>query len=240
MSRRKSMPPPKITNAGWFPTRTFITLLFAFFVVMFASSQADKGKAKQVSEAVREALEGGKFGVSWRGLLGRTLNAKPEARPSQTRTVGAAGATGSADLSGSLASLNQRIARGDPSRQVKLEMQARGLVISLREAAFFPPATTRSCPAPTPAWRKSPRRMRKLPNAVRPGRSHRFGPDPQLSLSEQLGALGRRGQSPCWSCSSPVSRSRRIDCALLGTPIPCRWNPTIPRKDARITAGSTS
>ena len=35
----------------------FITLLFAFFVVMFASSQADKGKAKQVSEAVQAALD---------------------------------------------------------------------------------------------------------------------------------------------------------------------------------------
>ena len=32
----------------------FITLLFAFFVVMFASSNADKGKA----EAVRLAIEG--------------------------------------------------------------------------------------------------------------------------------------------------------------------------------------
>src|ERR1700743_1051113 len=40
----------------------FITLLFAFFVVMFASSQADKGKAKQVSNSVKEALENG--GVS--------------------------------------------------------------------------------------------------------------------------------------------------------------------------------
>src|SRR5476649_452341 len=40
----------------------FITLLFAFFVVMFASSQADKGKAKQVSESVKQAFENG--GVS--------------------------------------------------------------------------------------------------------------------------------------------------------------------------------
>src|ERR1700749_2506775 len=34
----------------------FITLLFAFFVVMFASSQTDKSKAKQISEAVEKAL----------------------------------------------------------------------------------------------------------------------------------------------------------------------------------------
>src|SRR6202020_1506553 len=37
----------------------FITLLFAFFVVMFASSQTDKARAKQVSEAVEKALEVG-------------------------------------------------------------------------------------------------------------------------------------------------------------------------------------
>ena len=35
----------------------FITLLFAFFVVMFASSQTDKSKTQQVQESVRRALE---------------------------------------------------------------------------------------------------------------------------------------------------------------------------------------
>ena len=35
----------------------FITLLFAFFVVMFASSQTDKTKARQISESVTKALE---------------------------------------------------------------------------------------------------------------------------------------------------------------------------------------
>ena len=34
-------------------------MLFAFFVVMFASSQTDKARAKQVSEAVEKALEDG-------------------------------------------------------------------------------------------------------------------------------------------------------------------------------------
>ncbi len=37
----------------------FITLLFAFFVVMFASSQTDKARAKQVSDSVKQALENG-------------------------------------------------------------------------------------------------------------------------------------------------------------------------------------
>src|SRR5205809_6031209 len=36
----------------------FITLLFAFFVVMFASSQSDKAKAQQMSDSFRQAFGG--------------------------------------------------------------------------------------------------------------------------------------------------------------------------------------
>jgi chemotaxis protein MotB len=35
----------------------FITLLFAFFVVMFASSQADKGRQEIISDSVKRALQ---------------------------------------------------------------------------------------------------------------------------------------------------------------------------------------
>src|SRR5438552_8484664 len=37
----------------------FITLMFAFFVVMFATSQTDKSKVKRVSDSVTKALEEG-------------------------------------------------------------------------------------------------------------------------------------------------------------------------------------
>ena len=47
----------------------FITLLFAFFVVMFASTQSDKQKAKQVSDSVRQALEHGEFSNAISKLL---------------------------------------------------------------------------------------------------------------------------------------------------------------------------
>jgi chemotaxis protein MotB len=54
----------------------FITLLFAFFVVMFASSQTDKTKAKQVSDSVREALENGGMPSAVRELWGGTVDEK--------------------------------------------------------------------------------------------------------------------------------------------------------------------
>ena len=49
----------------------FITLLFAFFVVMFASTQTDKNKAKDVSDSVRQALEHGQFSAAISTVLGR-------------------------------------------------------------------------------------------------------------------------------------------------------------------------
>ena len=54
----------------------FITLLFAFFVVMFASSQTDKAKAKQVSDSVKEALENGGVTAAVHEILGGTVDEK--------------------------------------------------------------------------------------------------------------------------------------------------------------------
>src|ERR1041385_5785031 len=49
----------------------FITLLFAFFVVMYASTQADRTKAKAVSDSVRDALQPGQFSSALSTMLGR-------------------------------------------------------------------------------------------------------------------------------------------------------------------------
>ena len=48
----------------------FITLMFAFFVVMFAASQEDKGKAKAVGDSVRKALEEGHMIAAFANILG--------------------------------------------------------------------------------------------------------------------------------------------------------------------------
>src|SRR4029450_7675453 len=48
----------------------FITLLFAFFVVMFASSQTDKVKAQQVSESIKNAFGNDKITNAISGILG--------------------------------------------------------------------------------------------------------------------------------------------------------------------------
>ena len=57
---RKRTPEPENHERWLVSYADFITLLFAFFVVMFASSQTDKARAKQVSEAVKKALDDGR------------------------------------------------------------------------------------------------------------------------------------------------------------------------------------
>lgn len=54
----------------------FITLLFAFFVVMFATSQTDKAKAKAVSDSVTEALQNGGVAASVHEIMGGTVDEK--------------------------------------------------------------------------------------------------------------------------------------------------------------------
>src|ERR1035441_6765325 len=64
----------------------FMTLLFAFFVVMFASTQNDKNKAKDVSESVREALEHGQFSAAISTVLGRGKHEAKKAPVSKEAT----------------------------------------------------------------------------------------------------------------------------------------------------------
>src|SRR5206468_8325729 len=64
----------------------FITLLFAFFVVMFASTQADKNKAKDISESVRQALEHGQFSSAISTVLGRGKHEAKKAPVSKEST----------------------------------------------------------------------------------------------------------------------------------------------------------
>ena len=79
MAIKKEAPPPENHERWLVSYADFITLLFAFFVVMFASSQTDKSRAKQVSQAVEKALtEGRSFNVppAVAKILGGTVDDK--------------------------------------------------------------------------------------------------------------------------------------------------------------------
>src|SRR5215470_19530813 len=55
---RKRKPPEHVNLDRWLVSyANFITLLFAFFVVMFAASNSDQKKAGQVAQAVQVAFK---------------------------------------------------------------------------------------------------------------------------------------------------------------------------------------
>ena len=142
MPRRRS--PTHENHERWLVSYAdFITLLFAFFVVMFASTQADKEKAKAVSQSVREALEHGQFSYAISTVLGRGKHeaSRPPLNPDRVsmseNLPPPPPSTHPADLKQSLGTLQQGLAEELKSGKVVLRLDARGLVISLREAAFF-------------------------------------------------------------------------------------------------------
>src|SRR5215469_14257578 len=75
MARKKQK--PQENHERWLVSYAdFITLLFAFFVVMFATSQTDKAKQQQVSDSVKRALEGEKVSAVLAAVLGGTIDNK--------------------------------------------------------------------------------------------------------------------------------------------------------------------
>ena len=133
----------------------FITLLFAFFVVMFAASNADNQKAGQVAQAVQVAFaELAVFSPSGKvfplydegGLPGNTVNiiGNTHSAFEATQFV-SAGGQGEGDGEFSLEEVEQRmenlLAVELQEGQVRMSIDERGLTISLAEAGFFGPGS---------------------------------------------------------------------------------------------------
>ena len=153
----------------------FITLLFAFFVVMFATSQTDKAKAKQVSDAVRDALENGGVSAAVHEIMGGTVDEKGKGN-AQMRGPGGAEKTNQKDLKQrpdeaellpSLQYLNSQLRDEITSGKIEMRLEQRGLVVSLREAAFFPSGGDTVEPASLPSLQKVAGVLQGLTNPVR-------------------------------------------------------------------------
>jgi chemotaxis protein MotB len=154
----------------------FITLLFAFFVVMFASSQTDKSRAKQISEAVEKALADGKtMGVppSVAKILGGTVDdigqgnaqmrgpggSKKSAMPNPPENV--------IELTPSLRKLTNELEKEIKAGSVEVNLEPRGLVVSLKQTAFFPSGTDAIDPSTYPILEKVADAVNAVSNPLR-------------------------------------------------------------------------
>ena len=113
----------------------FITLLFAFFVVMYASSQTDKGKIGKLAVAIEAAFKDlGIFNLPSSKVPPLTVGPTQEGVPTVTAFREQSTVSNFAKLQNELAEqLHSELTRGD----VAIKVGREGLVVSLREIGFF-------------------------------------------------------------------------------------------------------
>lgn len=173
MSSRRKKQEPAANHERWLVSYAdFITLMFAFFVVMFASSQTDRAKAQQVSDSIRNALGNDRIASAISGILGGAPGLKQQGNAMRHGPGGAQ--KPSADSAGklnellpSLRILQSQLKPEIASGMLQVSMEARGLVISLRQAAFFPSGQDTIDAATYSTLEKLAKVILAVPNKVR-------------------------------------------------------------------------
>jgi len=144
-SRRRQSAP--VSHERWLVSYAdFVTLLFAFFVVLYASAQVDRERALQLSDAIRSGFQ--QLGV-FQGERPDQPGASPWAwgggptqsvGPAELKKLSSQPATrGNAteDFAGIRRELEQALASQIQRNEVVLHMEPDGLVVTLREIGFF-------------------------------------------------------------------------------------------------------
>jgi len=154
----------------------FITLLFAFFVVMFASSQTDKAKAQAVSDSVKKALNGESFHSMVTAVLGGAIDVKGQGNAQMKGPGGVKKAVKTVEvkrdgqiveLLPSLQILSKELGSEIKAGKVQVNMGARGLIISFTQAALFPSGEDVIAKDFYPGVQKIADAIKQVPNPVR-------------------------------------------------------------------------
>jgi chemotaxis protein MotB len=265
---RKKLHAPHENHERWLVSYAdFITLLFAFFVVMFASSQTDKARAQRVSESVKEALTTGGVPAIAHEILGGTVDdrgkgnaqmkgpggSQPEAAPPPEKV----------ELLPSMQYLTKELEAEIKQGKIEVHLEPRGLVVSLRQATFFPSGGDSVDPQTFSSVEKIATTLRGLPNPVRleghtdsvPIHTARFRSNWELSaarsiammelLSDRFGISRQRLAIAGYADTSPAesndtqegrAHNRRVDMVILNQQA-IRTEPAPAAKGAAQPAG---
>ena len=223
----------------------FVTLLFAVFVVLYTAAATNKGTAKQVSEAVIQALRSGtRNSVSSSRIAGPVVPAKVSEAAAGSRMVEQQTAV---ELAPSMEALSRRFQDEMAKGQIEIHLEARGLVISLRQAAFFGSGKADLTPDTFLILDKLAGLINSLPNHVNleghtdavPIRNSRFASNWELSAARSIAMLDRlasrghvdrsRVSIAGYADTVPVasnedekgrSHNRRVDIVILNQVLP--------------------
>jgi chemotaxis protein MotB len=199
----------------------FITLLFAFFVVMFAVSQVDDKKMGRFTEAVQQATSIGVFDTNGNKPIG--------VPPKSDKPIDGA-ASGSAVVPiVPMGTIRQRLSRSlavalDAGRLTLVDGRD-GLIVRLRDAAFFESASATIREEVMPDLEAVARTLRDLNNDIRieghtdavPIRSSVYRSNWELSAARAAAVLS------FFSASSGLSEER-MNIAGYGSQRPLAGN----------------
>lgn len=171
--RRRRRQKPHVSHDRWLVSYAdFITLMFAFFVVLFATSQADKRKEAAVSQSINHAFrtlglfQPAKIDPRANGLelskdsaaapvnivLGDELGISPETRR---------------DLQRIQEQLQGKLSNQIAQHSVAMHIGHDGLVISLREAGFYNSGSATPHPASIPSLDAIAETLKATPYDIR-------------------------------------------------------------------------
>ncbi len=161
----------------------FITLLFAFFVVMFASSQVDKRKMAVIAATFESYAQGRSPG--------------PQGHSSPPGSAHAAQSLTAAQMAGPRERLEDALRQEITEGKIELSLQPRGLVLSLKESAFFASGQDAIHPEALPIMTKVAQGLAQIPGQVRleghtdntPIHTPRFPSNWQLSTARAIAVL---------------------------------------------------
>ncbi len=213
----------------------FITLLFAFFVVMFASSRVDRKKMAVMAAAFDSYLSGGQD-------PSRGPKTPAGAHPQPKPPGGTVQALTMAELEPSQKQLEELLKEEIAAGRIELSLGPRGLVMSLKESAFFAPGEDLVSREARPILAKVAAGLALIPGQVRleghtdntPIRTARFPSNWQLSsgrsiavlrlLTQDLGLPAERFAVAGYGEYHPLesneradgrARNRRVDVVIL-------------------------
>ncbi len=220
----------------------FITLMFAFFVVMFASSHVDRNKVEKFSQVVRTAFEEmGLFDMGARVLATSDKGAYPQG-PQQIVEHYTSSAGTENELRKVKTVLDDEIEKRGLRDKIRTKMVRRGLVISVTDAVFFNSGSADLRPDAIPVLGSIAEVLQKLPNMIRieghtdnvPIHNDRFPSNWELSTSrattvvafllsryrfvpDALSAAGYAEYHPVAGNDTPEGRAanRRVDIVVL-------------------------
>jgi chemotaxis protein MotB len=171
---RTRVPRSRVTHDRWLVSYAdFITLLFAFFVVLFATAKADQKKQVQMSQAIDSAFKS--LGIFPDATRKAASNLNPTGATEQPVTpmnivMGEdvlSPARVKDDLEALRRDLTQRLSNQVAEHTVSIQMGRDGLVISLKEAGFFDSGSASPRPEALPTLRQIAASLSRTPYDLR-------------------------------------------------------------------------